>query len=411
MKHISTIVIGAGQAGLAMSHALSKRSEPHVVLERGDVANSWRTERWDSLRLLTPNWQSRIPGQVYAGPNPDGFMSMPEIIGFLSRYAAGISAPLETGTTVLSVTRDGNGYRISTDKGDWSCRNLVLANGACGQPVIPRLAADIPQEIRQLTPNNYKSPDQLAQGGVLVVGASATGVQLASELCAAGHDVVLSAGHHIRMPRFYRGRDVQWWMDRSGLLAASIEEVDDISRLRNVPSLQLVGDASARFLDLNRLQANGVEIVGRLAGLRDSKALFSGALANVAMLSDLKMNRTLEHFDAWAEEMDLAGLPTPERFNPTELPANPRLNLELGCGRISTIIWATGFQPDFRWLHLPVFDGKGRIVHEGGVVAPGLYVLGLPFLRTRKSSLIDGVGSDSMALADHLVRTQVDQAA
>lgn len=411
MKHISTIVIGAGQAGLAVSHALSKRSEPHVVLERGDVGNSWRTARWDSLRLLTPNWQSRLPGQTYAGPAPDGFMSIPEITGFLTRYAAGLAAPVETRTTVLSVYRNGHGYRVSTDKGDWTCRNLVLANGACGQPVIPSLAAGLPENILQITPNRYKSPAQLTPGGVLVVGASATGVQLAAEIKGAGHDVVLSAGHHIRMPRFYRGRDIQWWMDRSGLLATSIDEVDDVSRARNVPSLQLVGDASVRFLDFNRLQASGIEIVGRLAGLRDGVALFSGALANVAMLSDLKMNRTLEYFDAWAGETGLHGLPAPERFDPTELPANPRLTLDLRRGRISTIIWATGFRPDFSWLNLPIFDGKRCIIHDKGIVAPGLYVLGLPFLRTRKSSLIDGVGPDAEALADHLVQAQVTEAA
>lgn len=411
MTHISTIIIGAGQAGLAMSHALGHRGEPHVVLERGEVANSWRTERWDSLRLLTPNWQSRLPGRTYAGGDPDGFMTMPEIAGLLSDYASVLSSNIETGTRVLSVTRTASRYLVATDKGDWTCDNLVLANGACGQPIVPALAAGITDAIRQITPNKYRSPDQLAPGGVLVVGASATGVQLAAEFRAAGHDVILSAGHHIRMPRYYRGRDTQWWMDRSGLLQTPTDELDDIVRARSVPSLQLVGDRSSRFLDLNRLQDSGVEIVGRLSGLRDGVALFSGGLANAAMLSDLKMTRALEGFDLWADETGLPDLPAPERFAPTRVPAAPRLTLDLAGGRISNIIWATGFRPDFSWLDLPVFDAKGRIIHHKGCVAPGLYVLGLPFLRTRKSSLIDGVGPDAEALADHLVQSHAIQAA
>ncbi|MCB1337534.1 MAG: NAD(P)-binding domain-containing protein [Maritimibacter sp.] len=405
MIHISTLIIGAGQAGLAMSHALAARGEPHVLLERGEIAQSWRTERWDSLRLLTPNWQSRLPGHAYSGPAPDGFMTMPEVVAFLSDYAARMDAPVETNTRVTSVTRDGAGYRVATDRGLWTCRNLVLASGACNRANIPAFAGAIPAHIHQMSPLGYRTPGQLPEGGVLVVGASASGVQIAAELAAAGRDVVLAAGHHVRMPRHYRGRDIQWWMDRSGLLDTTTAEIDDLARARAVPSLQLVGDAGARFLDLNALQAAGVEVAGRLASVRDGAALFSGGLGNAAALSDLKMTRALAGFDAWAEAQGLTGLPEPERFAPTALPARPRLSLDLNGGRIATIVWATGFRPDFDWLHLPVFDRKGRIAHRDGVVAPGLAVLGLPFLRRRKSSLIDGVGADAVALADHLVTT------
>ncbi|MCY1128492.1 NAD(P)-binding domain-containing protein [Frigidibacter sp. RF13] len=411
MNHVSTLVIGAGQAGLAMSHALRERSEPHVLLERGDVANSWRTERWDSLRLLTPNWQNRLPGYQYTGTNSDGFMSMPEVTKLLTGYASAISAEIETGTSVLSVTRQGDFYEVSTNRGDWRCRSLVLANGACARPVIPAVAAALPAGICQIAPNHYKSPDQVSRGGVLVVGASATGVQLAAELRVAGHDVMLAAGQHIRMPRHYRGRDIQWWMDRSGTLSTTVDEVDDIERARGVPSLQLAGDGTEQFVDLNRLQVLGVEIVGRLSDIRNGTALFSGSLANAAALSDLKMNRALASFDAWADSIGVEGLPSPECFAQTELPRSPRLALDFAKGRISTVIWATGYAPDFGWLDLPVFDRKGRIVHDKGVVAPGLYVLGLPFLRTRKSSLIDGAGADAHALADHLLRFVRDRAA
>ncbi|QKV17363.1 NAD(P)-binding domain-containing protein [Oricola thermophila] len=411
MRRISTVVIGAGQAGLAMSHCLSQRGIAHVVLERGEVANSWRRERWDSLRLLTPNWQSRLPGFAYAGPDPDGFMSMPEIVGYLGDYAAASAAPVEPFTTVRSVTAEGGGYRVSTDRGEWSCRNLVIATGACAVANVPALAAGLPGDILQLTPFGYRGPGQLPPGGVLVVGASATGVQLADEIRAAGHEVTLAAGEHIRMPRHYRGRDIQWWMERAGIHGTTIDEVDDIDRARRVPSLQLVGSSARQFLDLNALQGDGIEIVGRLAGIRDGRVLFSGALANHCALSDLKMNRLLAALDDWALQEGLDGLDPAERFDPTACPSAPRLACDLSRGRYRTVIWATGFRPDYAWLHLPVFDARGRLAHRGGHVLPGLYVLGLPFMRRRNSALIDGVGADAEVLADHITRTRGRMAA
>ena len=411
MKRISTLIIGAGQAGLAMSKCLSDRSIPHVVIERGDVANAWRTQRWDSLRLLTPNWQSRLPGFAYSGSDPDGFMGMPELIEYLESYAAVSCAPIEPRTSVVSVTADVAGYRVLTTRGEWQCQNLILANGACSRAHVPGFSGAVPEHVEQLTPLQYRNPSQLPDGGVLVVGASATGVQLAAEIATAGHEVVLSAAEHIRMPRHYRGRDIQWWMDRCGVLDTRTQEVDDINRARRVPSLQLFGDSTRRFADLNALQASGVEIAGRLATIRDGQALFSGGLSNAATLSDLKMNRLLAQFDAWAQERATPGLGTPERFDPTSLPSSPRLTCNLTESNIRSIIWATGFRPDFSWLHLPVFDRRGRLLHQEGRVAHGLYVLGLPFLRRRKSTLLDGVGDDARAHADHLTQVIGSRAA
>ncbi|MCB2135119.1 MAG: NAD(P)-binding domain-containing protein [Rhodobacteraceae bacterium] len=411
MKHIGTLIIGAGQAGLAMSRCLSDRNIPHVVLERGEIANSWRHERWDSLRLLTPNWQSRLPGFAYQGDDPDGFMTMPEVTRFLNDYAAASRAPVEDRTRVLSVTRHGNGYSVATDKGDWNCDTLILATGACNVASVPGLAADIPDAVDQITALDYRNTDQLVPGGVLVVGAAATGVQLAAEIRAAGHEVILSAGEHIRMPRHYRGRDIQWWMDRAGIQTTRVDEVDDIDRARRVPSLQLIGSHAQRFCDLTSLAAQGVEIVGRLSAVRDGTALFSGALANHCALSDLKMNRLLDTLDAWAEETKVSGIGPVERFAATPCPASSRLSLYLGGGHIRTILWATGFRPDYSWLNLPVFDRKGGLIHQEGLVAPGLYVLGLPFMRQRNSALIDGVGADAAALADHILCTRGRSAA
>jgi putative flavoprotein involved in K+ transport len=404
MKRTDTIVIGAGQAGLAMSRCLSDRGIRHVVLERGEIAQAWSARRWDSLKLLTPNWQSRLPGFAYTGNDPDGFMSKDAVAAHLRRYAAISNAPVEERTRVRSVTADYAGFRVETDRGGWVCSSVVLASGACSVATVPGFAAGLPEGIASLTGLDYRSPGQLWPGGVLVVGASATGVQLAAEIRAAGHEVFLSAGEHIRAPRSYRGKDIQWWMDSAGILATKAREVDDLARARRVPSLQLVGSARRMFFDLNMLAEGGVEIVGRLSAIRDGTALFSGGLANHCALSDLKMNRLLDTFDAWAERRSPEGIAPPERFGPTRVPAAPRVSLDLTGGRVRTIIWATGFRPDFSWLHLPVFDRKGGLIHQEGRVAPGLDVLGLPFMRRRNSALLDGVGADAAALADEIER-------
>jgi putative flavoprotein involved in K+ transport len=385
-----------------MSRQLAMRGIDHVLLERGEVAHSWRTERWDSLRLLTPNWQSRLPGFAYSGPDPDGFRTMPETVAFLAGYATTISAPVQTHTTVLGVSPDPDGgYIVQTDRGDWHCRCVVVASGACNNSCVPAAAKSLPVQISSVTPLSYRNPDQLPQGGVLIGGASATGVQLAQEVQASGRQVTLAVGEHVRALRTYRGRDIKWWMDATGLLDAGLADIDDVTRVRNVPSMQLIGTPTHDSIDLNSLQDMGVSIVGRLAGLDGDKAQFSGSLANVCRLADLKLNRMLTGIDAWANEQGLGG--DPERPAPTRVPQTPPLAMSLSAEGIQTVIWATGYRPDYSWLNVPVLDRKGWLRHDGGVVdSPGMYVLGLPFLRRRKSSLIDGVGDDAHDLAEHL---------
>jgi putative flavoprotein involved in K+ transport len=375
-----------------------------VVLERGELANSWKTERWDSLRLLTPNWQSRLPGHGYAGADPDGYRSMPETIAFLERYAQLISAPVRTNTRVTCVRRTEEGYAVATDRGEWRSAAVVLATGACNLPNVPALAEALPSRIAALTPMQYRNPDQLEHAGVLVVGASATGVQLADEIQRSGRPVTLSVGEHIRMPRRYRGRDIQWWMDAAGVLDQRYQEIEDLARARNVPSLQLAGYPDYREVDLNALTAIGVGLVGRFVGMREGVAQFSGSLANQAALSDLKMNRLLGSIDDWAARHELPGEVTPpQRFERTRIPPSPPLSLDLNRGAIRSVIWATGFRPDYSWLEVPVLDRKGRIRHEGGVAdSPGLYLMGLQFMRRRKSALIDGAGDDARELSAHL---------
>lgn len=396
------VVIGAGHAGLAASYSLSARGIDHVVLERGEIGNSWRNERWDSLKLLTPNWQTRLPGFEYAGEDPDGFMSMPEVVEFIEEYAKFAGAPVRKHTAVQSVQRNFFGYRIVTNRGTWNAKAIVIATGACNIANRPRAADDVPQGIASLTPHQYRNPQQLAAGGVLVVGASATGLQLADEIRTAGFEVTLAAGEHVRMPRQYRGRDIQYWLDRSGILDETWQDIDDLTRARHLPSPQLVGSHAMPILDLNRLTDRGVNLTGRLMGIRDGVAQFSGSLRNVCALADLKMNRLLDAIDNWIEQHSI-DCEAPERFDATRVPDDPSLLINLDRVGIRTIIWATGFRPDYSWLDVPVFDDKGRLRHNGGVVdAPGLYVLGLPMLRRRKSSYIHGIEDDVRDITEHL---------
>lgn len=401
----TVVVIGAGQAGLAMSWWLAHHAIDHVVLERGRVAESWRAQRWDSLTLLTPNWQSRLPGHAYRGDDPDGYRSMPQTIAFLEDYARLVAAPVRTGTTVTAVRRRDDGYEVATDQGSWRSRAVVLASGAFNLPVIPAVSSSVPDSIVQVTAERYRNPAQLPEGGVLVVGAAASGAQIADEIQRAGRGVTLAVGEHVRVPRVYRGRDIQWWMDASGLNDERYDQIEDIARARSLPSFQLAGCADRRNIDLNALSAIGVRLVGRLAGISDGKAQFSGSLRNVCELADLKMNRLLNTLDTWAGTQGLdAGLDPVERFDATRIDPSPTLVLDLQRAGIRSIVWATGLRPDHSWLDLPVFDRKGNVRHDGGVVtdAPGLYVLGLPFLRRRKSTLIDGVGDDARELSAHL---------
>jgi putative flavoprotein involved in K+ transport len=376
------------------------------VLERGEVGNSWRRERWDSLRLLTPNWQSRVPGLRYEGPDPDGYMTMGEVTEFIERFAKVSGAPVQTGANVTSVRGNGDGYHVTADGGEIRCRAVVIASGACNQPAVPGLTTAVPTPIEQLTPFGYRGPAQLPEGGVLVVGASATGVQLAAELQQSGRPVILSVGEHVRMPRTYRGLDVLWWMEVSGLWDQRYDEVDDLTRARRLPSPQLIGTPERTTLDLNALASMGVELVGRLAAVRDGCALFSGGLRNVFSLADLKLGRLLDKFDEWARAHRSEPEVGPaERLPPTRVPTATRLQLDLRSGEIRSIVWATGFRPDYGWLDVPVVDAKGHLEHEGGVTgSPGLYALGLPMLRRRKSTFICGIEDDAREVTDHLAR-------
>lgn len=388
MPTTTTVVVGAGHSGLSMSRHLAARSIDHVVLERGRVAHSWLTQRWDSLRLLTPNWMTRLPGLRYDGPDPDGYLGSRDFATLLTSY--GQSAPVHTHTAVRAVRPHDLGFSVETDTGTWHARTVVLAAGLT-KPVFPSLA--LPEGVASVAAADYKNPAQLPDGGVLVVGASSSGVQIAEEVHRSGRTVSLAVGEHVRLPRRYRGHDILWWMDACGILDESTDDLDDLLRARNLPSMQLIG--APRTLDLNALQDQGVRLVGKLGAIRNGTALFSGALRNVAALADLKLNRLLTTIDDHAGGVG-------ERFEPTGVGAAP-LSLDLRSGEVRSVVWATGIEPNFSWLDVPAFDPRGRLKHTGGVVDwPGLYVTGLPVLRRRRSSLIDGAAADTAALSNHL---------
>jgi putative flavoprotein involved in K+ transport len=383
---------------------MSESAIDHVVLERGEIANSWCHERWDSLTLLTPNWQCKVPGHRYSGNDPDGFMAVSQLIDFINEYAAVTSAPVETNTAVTAVRLHDGEYRLTTQDTEWQCRAVVIASGACNIPSVPAVAELVPANIETITPHQYRSPVQLPPGGVIVVGASATGLQLAEEIHQTGRPVTIAVGEHVRMPRIYRSRDILWWLDRVGIADERYDEVDDVVRARRLPSPQLVGTPDKTTLDLNAMTDKGVKLIGRLMGFNNDVAYFSGSLKNVCALADLKMNRMLNTIDEWVEDYDDASLYDPrQRFDSTRVEDSPPLTLDLKHEGIQTILWATGFRPDYSWLDVPVLNYKGMIRHDGGVAeSPGMYVIGLPVLRRRKSSFIHGVEDDARDLNEHL---------
>jgi putative flavoprotein involved in K+ transport len=401
MRQTDAIIIGAGQAGLAMSQCLARLGIDHVVLERGRVAERWRRERWDSLRLLTPNWMSRLPGWSYRGTDPDGFMTKREFVGHLEEYASATSAPVVADATVRSVRHMPGGYQVESDRGVWHAPCAVIATGHCDVPLVPEMALHLPSSIRQVTPSVYRNPAELPEGGVLVVGASASGVQIAEEIQQSGRQVIISVGRHTRLPRHYRGRDIMWWLDRSDIVSQNAEAITDLAAARTLPSMQLVGRPEQTSIDLGTLRDIGVQVIGHAAGIRDGVLHVKHDLDEMVAAAQARLERLLARIDASAHAIGAPTEPWPARL---AFKASPT-TLDLAANGIRTVVWATGFRRNYRWLHVPVLDAAGEIIHLGGVTpSPGLYVLGLRFLRRWSPSFIDAVGADATALAADMER-------
>jgi putative flavoprotein involved in K+ transport len=396
---VHTVVIGGGQAGLATSACLTMHGIEHVVLERGRVANAWHNERWDSLRLLSPNWMTRLPGHRYRGDDPNGFMRGSEFAEVLDDYAASIAAPVYEHTAVRSVRWRGECFEVATNHGSWTADAVVVATGANIRPFVPAAAAGLHADVAQFTTVDYKRPAQLPDGNVLVVGASASGTQLASELQAAGRDVTLAVGRHARLPRRYRGGDGFAWLEHAGVLSDRSSSLHDRDAARRQPSIQLVGSTPPRDLDLATLQRQGVRLTGRLVGIDGTSVAFADDLRANVDEADSKLRALLSRVDAVA---DVLGAPPGEPPEAVDVPATPD-RLDLGAERITSVVWATGFRRSYPWLHVPVLDRQGEIRQRDGVADfPGLYTIGLRFQRVRKSNFIDGVGDDARFIALHV---------
>jgi putative flavoprotein involved in K+ transport len=403
MRRTDVVIVGGGQAGLAMSRCLSAARIEHVVLERGRVAERWRSQRWDSLRLLTPNWMTRLPGFQYQGPDPDGFMTADELVAFLELFTSTFPAPIETDTSVVAIEGAGHGFVVTTTRGVWHTGNVVLATGYSDQPFVPAIASRLDSSILQLVPSAYRNPAALPRSGVLVVGASATGIQLADEIHASGRPVVISSGQHLRVPRMYRGRDIMWWLDRAGILDATTESVFDVDTSRHMPSFQLVGRPDRATVDLERLRRAGVVVVGRLIAADGHRLHFDDDLIKTTVAADLKLAGLLSRLDDVADD-GRAGVNGREPFEPL-WPAfvTALSDLDVRTAGIETVIWATGYRRSYSWLKIPLLDARGELLHQGGVTPrAGVYAIGLPFQRTRKSAFIDGVGNDARVLTEHI---------
>jgi putative flavoprotein involved in K+ transport len=391
------VVIGGGQAGLAMSAVLRDRGREHVVLERHRIAERWRSERWDSLRFQFPNWSIALPGLRYAGEAPDGFATAGEIARLIQGYAAG--APVHEHTEVWSVERERDGYVIATDDGRLQARRVVLATGPFQRPRIPAMAADLPETVVQTDPTHYRNPDSLPPGAVLVVGAGASGIQIAEELVAAGRTVFLAVSRHRRIPRRFRGRDAYWWLDRMGRFE---QTVDVLPGRRWPPHTAVTGVNGGYDIDVRKLAGAGAHVIGRVLGASGSRLVIAGDAnrildeADAAYLEFIDAARAFApSIDEWLGDDDAV---TPDN---TAVPEVSEIDIT-GVG-ITSVIWATGYQYDYRWLHVDVLDQDGRPLQQrGATAAPGLFFLGLHWMHTFKSGLLSGVGADAAYIADSL---------
>ena len=403
--YVGTIVIGGGQSGLAMSYQLQQHGCEHMVIERARVAERWRTERWKSLRFQFPNWMIRLPGHHYDGDDPDGFMGCEGVVNFLTHYATKIAAPLHCGINVIEVRPASTGKRfaVETDTSHLESANVVVATGPYQKPSVPVFSCDIPAFVEQITANRYTSADQLPNG-VLVVGAGASGVQIAEDLLRDGQNVFLSVGRHRRVPRRYRGKDYGWWQEEMG----RFDTLSSALPADHLPPL-LTGVNGGRDVDLRRLAEQGVTLLGSLKGASNGRLYFASDLQENLARGDQGCHDFRRSVDAYITDH---GLDAPEEaavetIETTDAPSLTELGLrKMG---INAIIWATGYEYDFGWINVPVFDAHGNPIHSRGVTAvDGLYFLGLARLHKLKSSILWGVGDDARYLARHIAMRSSD---
>jgi putative flavoprotein involved in K+ transport len=401
---VDTVVIGGGQAGLATSYHLKKLGREHVVLERGEVANAWRRERWDGFYLNTPRWTQALPGHEYAGPDPDGFSSLAETISYFDHYAAAIGAPVRTGAEANRLTFSHRAFRIEVDGDALEAANVVVATGAYQRRTPTALGAAVAEDVFQLHTSDYRNPAQLPSGGVLIVGSGQSGCQIADELLQAGRTVYLSVGRCPWVPRRYRGRELVYWLVDTGVADQTVDTLPSpAARLMCNPPVS--GNGGGHDCHPVWLEERGAVLVGRLSDVRGHTLEFAPDLDDSLAFGRQFLDELLTRFDDYVEEqgLDVPAADAP----PSERPRDGMERLDLREAGVGTILWANGFRPDFSWIELPLFDEHGWPVQERGVTAvPGLYFVGLHWLHKRKSSLLFGVGEDAEYVAAHIAGAQ-----
>ncbi len=401
--HYPVIIIGGGQAGLSMSWLLKQRGIDHVVFEKHRMAEAWRSKRWDSFCLVTPNWQCRLPGFPYAGPDPDGFMKKEQIIEYLEAFARSFEPPLREGVTVRRLRRHQSGaFEVCTDIGDFLADQVVVATGGYHTAVLPRLAERLPAEIVQIHSSEYKNPESLPAGAVLVVGTGQSGCQIAEDLHLAGRQVHLCVGGAPRTARRYRGKDVVAWLDEMGYYRMPIHEHPQKDRVRAKANHYVTGRDGGRDIDLRKFALEGMKLYGRLKEIDGATMRFAADLRQNLDQADSvaeSIKSTIDKFIA-SKQIDA---PVEEPYRPPWQPDHEPPVLDYREANIRTIIWSVGYRTDYTWVELPIFDGKGYPAHERGVTtAHGLYFLGLPWQYTWGSGRFSGVTSDAEFLAGRI---------
>ncbi len=411
-EQVETIIVGGGQAGLAMSYWLRQLGREHLVLERGRIAERWQSQRWDSLCILTPNWTVSLPGYVYDGPDPDGFMRKDAVYQILTDYARRNAAPVRTGVEVQRLERidDREGYRLTTTAGPFTARNVVVATGPYGVPMLPSASATLPPAIVQLHSSAYRNPGQLPPGATLVVGAGSSGFQIVEDLLEAGRRVFFSLGRHEPRLRRYRGRDIAHWMVLTGQWERKLADHPDAI---HAPLAALTGAGGGHDLSVRKIARDGATLLGRLQGTDDTRLVIASDLIETVWDGDERIGRSLAMIDQFIARQRIDAPPHEPTLwpDPPEL-ADPILRLDLSEAGITSVIWATGFRYAFDWIRLPVLDAQGNPQHTRGVTAePGLYFLGLRWQYKFKSSFIHGVGDDARFLAEHIVSREARETA
>lgn len=401
-SHYPVIVIGGGQAGLAMSHELRQHGIDHVVLEKNTIAHAWKTQRWDSFCLVTPNWQCKLPGFSYPGDDPDGFMLRDEIVDYVEAYARRIEAPVREGVAATRLSRSGGRFLVETSAGPLSADQVVLAVGGYHRANVPAMAGRLPSRIAQLHSSTYRNPQALAAGEVLVVGSGQSGCQIAEDLHLAGRKVHLAVGGAPRCPRLYRGRDSVEWLDHLGQYDLPVDQHPLKEKVRGNANHYLTGRDGGRDIDLRRFAGEGMKLYGRLRDISGETIAFADDLAANLDNADRVYNGICALIDNYIASNAIEA-PPPSRYAPVWQPGEIPSRIDLAAAGISTIIWTTGFRSDWSWVDLPIFDGSGYPTHTRGVTAaPGVYVVGLPWLHTWGSGRFVGVGRDAEFIAGHV---------